>query len=96
MWLLAFGIIALFSLGVAMGENMRIKAAGPLVSWGEKEVGGWVLSLGPAFAGYAEAFEKNGVNGLALRTITEPLLDDLGISSRLHRHRILAEINRLP
>ena len=69
-------------------------AATPPYEWDENGVGAWLETLG--LGQHAAAFAKCRVDGrLLLRIDDEDLADELGVSSRLERKRILAQIERL-
>lgn len=79
----------------AVHAEPRHAAIKPVAQWSEGDVGEWVRSLGPAFEAYAPEFVKNGVNGPALKAITPALLDNLGVKSPIHQHRLTVDIARL-
>jgi class 3 adenylate cyclase len=58
-----------------------------------EELSTFIASLGDRYTTYAEAIQANGVDGELLSTMTEDefqeTLDDLGVSSRLHRRKSL-------
>ena len=67
-------------------------------SWTERQVVAWLAGIGTAsaFVKYGDAFETSGVNGeLLLDGIEEEDLIDLGVTSRLHRKRIIQDIAKL-
>lgn len=97
MWLLLMGGVLLIGLGAALADQKHNNGlVVPMDRWSEQEVGAWLRSLGPAFEGYADSFVKNGINGPALKSITPHLLEELGVKSHLHQHRITTELARCP
>lgn len=92
MW--ALGLVV---LGFALGRPAEPEARKPPMSqWTVSDVRTWVESLGPAFVPYGAKFEEKCVNGNALRTITDSLLESIGISDPLLKHRILTDIKTIP
>ena len=78
------------SSGARIGGDAR--------SWTERQVVAWLAGIGTAsaFVKYSDAFETSGVNGkLLLDGIEEEDLIDLGVTSRLHRKRIIQDIAEL-
>ena len=69
----------------------------PLEEWSSLELAGAVRSLGVAdiFHQTAAAIERNGLTGAALLEYTDlnQLMDDLQVSSRLHRHVLTAKLD---
>ena len=66
--------------------------------WTERQVVAWLAGIGTAsaFVKYGDAFETSGVNGeLLLDGIEEEDLVDMGVTSRLHRKRIIQDIAKL-
>lgn len=62
-------------------------------AWDEDHVCGWVRSLcGGSFAKYATMFREGAVHGPLLLKLDDELLEDLGITRKIHRARILLEI----
>jgi hypothetical protein len=67
-------------------------------SWTEQQVAEWLAGIGTAYADakYGDAFVASGVNGkLLLDGIEEEDLISLGVTSRLHRKRIMQDIAEL-
>lgn len=65
-------------------------------TWDENMVCDWVKSLcGGSFAKYATMFREGCVNGPLLLKLEDGLLEDIGITRKIHRARILLEIQTL-
>ena len=68
---------------------------GPVREWSLAQVGRWLGSVGSAFSQYADSFAATGIDGEELLDLNSDELVELGISSALHRKRILKEISKL-
>ena len=55
----------------------------------------WVRAVGPAYTGYAAAFEANGIDGATLLMMDAAALTDLGVERPVHRTRLLSGIATL-
>merc|ERR1740123_758767 len=77
---------------IAFGNDFRLKK---INEWGELEIQQWIDSFGARYKQYASNFLENGVDGELLMDLTEDDLEDIGISSRLHRRVILSKIRGL-
>ena len=77
-----------------MGNN----GSTPLDDISKDQVVERVSSLGEKFATYAESIDENGVDGDLLAGMNEDdfqeTLDDLGVTSRLHRRKLLQEFRK--
>jgi pSer/pThr/pTyr-binding forkhead associated (FHA) protein len=63
-------------------------------TWTSKEVGDWLVTI--SLGQYREKFEELGIDGILLfETKEEDLKNDLEVSIRLHRVKILQEISKL-
>ena len=63
-------------------------------TWSIKEVGDWLGSIG--LAQYKEKFEELGIDGsLLFEAKEDDLKNDLEITIRLHRVKIIQEISKL-
>ena len=53
----------------------------------------WLDRIGTAYSKYKSAFIENGINGemLLADDFGEEYLDELGVSSKMHRSRIMKE-----
>jgi hypothetical protein len=86
--------VSVSSIDTSSGASSGIDAR----SWTEEQVAAWLAGIGKAsaYAQYGDAFETSGVNGeLLLDGIEEEELIDLGVTSRLHRRRIMQDIAKL-
>lgn len=70
----------------------------PIMSASTSEVADAVREIGEAYWEYAAVIEENGVNGATILEYDDVncLLDDLGITKRLHRMRLRSEVKRQP
>ncbi len=66
-----------------------------VAAWSDTEVRTWLTSLSPALASYADVFAAGAVDGKALLKLQDDSLEALGVTNRVHRVRMLKEINRL-
>ncbi|CAB9519829.1 Putative serine/threonine-protein kinase/receptor [Seminavis robusta] len=77
-----------------MGSDLSV----PLDEATKDDVVARVTSLGEKFEGYADAIDENGVDGDLLVGMNEDdfqeTMDDLGITSRLHRRKLLQEFRK--
>ena len=62
-----------------------------------QQVADWLTSIGPKYAVYGAEFMHNGVNGRELlnKDFGDDELVEFGVKSKVHRKRILREIQRL-
>merc|ERR1719265_2596676 len=62
-----------------------------MASWDESKVSMWLQSL--HLGDYAGAFQSSGVDGQTLLALSEKdLEEDLGVTSAIHRKKILAHL----
>ena len=66
-----------------------------VAAWSDTEVRTWLTSLSPALASYGDVFATAGVTGKTLLTLQDADLEAMGVANRVHRVRMLKEINRL-
>ena len=85
------GAAEVVSNQVVVKETSTDRVAG----WSDTEVRTWLSSLAPALASYSDAFASASVTGKELLTLQDADLEAMGVSSRVHRVRLLKEINRL-
>ncbi|KAL4099388.1 hypothetical protein PRIC1_007194 [Phytophthora ramorum] len=74
-------------------QNPPLEAQGEkgLEQWGVREVQNFLDSLGLDNGSYGATFRVQGIDGALLMQATDCDLEELGVSIRLHRVRILAE-----
>jgi hypothetical protein len=58
-----------------------------------QEVKEWLTQLGPAFEAYFSAFRDNGIDMNFLVNLNDDDLEDLGVSVRLHRKKLLMAVD---
>lgn len=61
-------------------------------TWDVVNVGQWLASIGPPFQAYAASFGANYLHGQAVLELTDDLLVELGVVSKIHRLRLLTDI----
>ena len=66
-----------------------------VMGWSEEQVSDFVGGLGKALASYTGTFADNGVDGAMFLQLSTEDLEDLGISSNLHKKKILTEIAKI-
>ncbi|CAB3401875.1 unnamed protein product [Caenorhabditis bovis] len=77
-----------------IGEEVPYKLAQQVPNWTTTDVQYWVRKIG--FEEYVEKFAKHMVDGDLLLHLTEhDLLNDIGMSSGLHRKRFMRELESL-
>jgi hypothetical protein len=68
-----------------------------VLGWLEGDVAAWLEGIGAAYCKYKAAFIENGINGeMLLADDFGEYLDELGVSSKMHRNRIMKERAKLP
>jgi len=77
--------------------SMAKTRVGRAVDWTEKEVAEWLGSIGNVFVKYGDSFINNGINGEELLNddFGDAELKEFGVTSKVHRKRILRELNKL-
>ncbi len=78
MWIMA-GLVLLVIGGVANALDAQPKR--PMVLWTAVEVATFVRGLGPAYESYAVKLLAAGIDGRALRAISDPILEQSGVST---------------
>jgi len=63
--------------------------------WEIEDVCEWLTSLGGDFKGYTNYFREAGIDGEMLKPLTEEELEELEVTKRIHRRRILTSIKKL-
>ncbi|MES1908718.1 MAG: hypothetical protein MHM6MM_001596 [Cercozoa sp. M6MM] len=63
--------------------------------WSVEDVGKWLCALGKAFAAYVPAFEDSGVDGEVLMDMDDAMLQELDVSKRVHRVKILKVLDKM-
>ena len=64
----------------------------PVLTWVAADVAAWLHSKAMGMGTYAAAFKKEGVDGLLLVCLDSEALLDLGVSTMLHRNKIMLHI----
>jgi hypothetical protein len=91
-------VVAAASRDASISTSSDASSDSDVRSWTEQQVAAWLAGIGTtsAYAKYGDAFESGGVNGeLLLDGIEEEELVDLGVTSRLHRRRIMQDVAKL-
>ena len=78
-------VVGVFVAGVLLGKDVAPAPPKPLDAWTAADVAVWVRGLGPAYNCYAVEFERNGVNGRALRALSPSGLAELGVKCDIHK-----------
>ena len=63
--------------------------------WSADQVGDFIAGLGKALAQYRTAFVDNGVDGSLFLDLTSDDLADMGVSSNLHKKKLISEIAKI-
>jgi len=63
--------------------------------WVIEDVCNWLQSLGGDFKAYANNFREAGIDGDMLHALTDDELDELQVTKKIHKRRILTSINKL-
>ena len=63
--------------------------------WSASFIASQLNEIGEVFSAYAQSIEANGINGVVLLTLKDDDLEDLGVTNKFHRKRLLAEIEQL-
>jgi serine/threonine protein kinase len=73
-------------------------ASTSVMEWSENDVAAWLKGIGTAYCKYKAAFVENGINGemLLAEDFGEEYLDELGVTSKMPRSRIMKERVKLP
>jgi hypothetical protein len=79
----------------ASTSSTNVTSAAPTaaIEWSEGDVAAWLDRIGTAYSKYKAAFIENSINGemLLADDFSEEYLDELGVSSKMHRSRIMKE-----
>jgi len=63
--------------------------------WEIEDVCDWLMSLGGVFKVYTKYFREAGIDGEMLSELNDEELDELEVTKRIHRRRILTSIKKL-
>jgi len=63
--------------------------------WDIEDVCEWLQSLGGDFKEYVNNFREAGIDGDMLHALTDDELDELQVTKKIHKRRILMSINKL-
>jgi len=63
--------------------------------WEIEDVCEWLMSLGGDFKVYTNYFREAGIDGEMLRPLTDEELEELQVTKKIHRRRILTSIKKL-
>ena len=74
-----------------MGAGASALAPG-VEQWTADQVGDFVGAFGAEYAQYKAAFVEKGINGKTLLTLDDGDLGELGVTSAIHKKRLLAEL----
>eukprot|EP00935_MAST-01C_sp_MAST-1C-sp1_P000727 g727.t1 len=76
-------------------EQSKVAAA-DAQQWTQEEVADWLCEIGAAYARYSQAFLENGIDGETLFDAHfAENLEELGVTSNMHRNRITKEIAKI-
>ena len=90
-------IVGAFVVGILANREapVMLPSVKPLDTWTASDVGRFLRHLGGAYGPYADAAERNGVNGPAFRVLTAADLKQLGVESTLHQQVIISNRAKL-
>jgi serine/threonine protein kinase len=57
--------------------------------WSTEKCIEWLVSLGDAYAEYAESFRENGIDGSMLLELDNDMLTELGITKKVHQMKVM-------
>jgi hypothetical protein len=85
------------SSSIALQALQSLALPSDVRSWSRIDVAFWLLGLNQAFEPYVTLFHANKIDGDALleKCCTEAYLNEIGVSSKMHRNQILREVLRL-
>jgi len=63
--------------------------------WEIEDVCEWLMSLGGDFKVYTNYFREAGIDGEMLKSLTDEELEELQVTKKIHRRRILTSIKKL-